>query len=121
MQDFVHLDVTHTLAEISYYDDLSTVWGGHDVDHECDAFWLSGWRIDSCTDAEVTNGPIFVSSWTEGEFHNVFCPGGCARTHRGTFYGTPGKNLHWYCDFYDEDPVAGLHWSCHGGATATEQ
>ena len=118
MQDFVHLDVTHTRAEISYYDDLSTVWGGHDVDHECDRFWLSGWRIDSCTDGEVTNGPIFVSSWTEGEFHNIWYES-WARTHRGTIYGTPG-DVEWVCDYYDEDPVVGLHWDCDGLALGFE-
>ena len=111
--DWVGIEVNSVEAGIQYFDDGSTVSGGHSGFHDWRWFKLSGWVKDSGASGEFTTGLNVISTWTEGEFHNDNCPHGqkCRSKHRGTFFTYPGDSR-WHCTVYV------IHWalrhSCSG-------
>lgn len=81
LNDFVHIDLAATYAEIKWCDNGSSVSDGHDPVAWCSAFSPTGWVIDSCGSTWSPGGPSSVSIQTTGSFHNDgVCGGGCART-----------------------------------------
>ena len=115
VSDKFHIEVNavEALPRIQYFDDGSEVWGGHSGFHTCTWLLASGWVNDYCTSGESTTGPNVISTWTEGEFHSDFCPGGehCRTKHRGTFFSYPG-DPRWHCTVYIIHPT--LRHDCYG-------
>lgn len=110
---FPNIEVNSVEAGIQYFDNGSTVWGGHSEFHDWYWFTGSGWVKDSGTSGESTAGPNVISTWTEGEFHNDLCPSGehCRTKHRGTFFTYPG-DWRYHCTVYVIHPA--LRHSCSG-------
>ncbi|HET7091252.1 MAG TPA: hypothetical protein VFL17_21670 [Anaerolineae bacterium] len=89
--------VTLSHAEMSYWDDGSSVWGGQQENSYC--WWRSstGWFLIECTSDSSFGGPSAVWHWVRGTYnHSVF-----SIWHRttATFNARPGGNWTKACSF----------------------
>ena len=113
LNDFAGIDLTTVRAQMDYFDDNETVYGGRDAELDCDNFdWYQGsWEIESCTYSWSTIGPDDVRITGEGEFTHSLSAYDHWQTAR--FWGQPGAVGSHECG-HSSNNIIGTHWKCTG-------
>ncbi len=108
LNDFVGIDLASVYVEMSYWDNGTSVYGGHDEDYECD--YPFGWYQESCNSWWWPHGTPEVYIRAEGEFdHHTL---DADHWQEAKFIGTPGKGRY-ECDYEGHVPGP-VHWKCDG-------
>ena len=112
LNDFVGIDLTSTYAEMHYYDNGTSVYGGHDPEHDCDVFWYPfGWYEVSCDAYWWPHGPSSVYIRQEGVFdHHTIR--NARHWQMARFYAAPGWG-DYECGHSGSVPGP-VHWDCDG-------
>jgi len=108
--DIVGIDLTKVYASMKYYDNGSSVYGGHEPVNYC-SWTADGWRCVSCSMAWSPTGPSYVWTNTQGTFEWI---GGLwPHWHLAQYVGSPGS-YSWGC-MHTGSTVPGGYWKCEGG------
>ena len=113
LDDFAGIDLNTVRAQMDYFDDNQSVYGGRDPDLDCDNFdwYIGSWEVESCTYSWSTTGPDSVHINGQGEFSHeisIFDHWQIAR-----FWGTPGAYGNYECG-HSSNNIIGTHWECTG-------
>ena len=118
IHDFIERTLASAYAELKYWDYGSGVHDGHDRDHRCYHWPLTGWEIDNCESDWSFDGPSIVYSETIGAFHNdncVFGDDACARELTARFTGRGLFQGDWDCFVSHANAPPFTHYHCRGG------
>lgn len=114
LNDPIDIDLTSTYARMYYYDDGSTVYGGHNKKLKC-GYFPDGWYVISCNGSWWPTGPNSVYIKLEGEFdHHFISP--ARHWQMAKFRAEPGYGT--YTCGHSGRVLGPVHWKCSGSKFA---
>lgn len=108
--DWLGIDVTRVHAAMSYYDNGSQVYGGHNPYNQC--YWMSHFKCLDCDAHWIPSGPSNVYINTEGEFE-LKVTGWWWHWHKAQYNAYPGGYYYWCA--HQGSVIPGGYWKCEGG------